>query len=176
MKARTGFTLVELMVALVLGSLTVLLTHQVFTAVSDGIRRMAAAQTDWEAKQFAGRWLDDAILSLETGSGGGGFDGHADRLEFSTWLMTEQGWPERQRVSLSLNHHRLVARAAGSSVELFPELRSVAFDYLLDPGLNSHWVSDWSSPVSAPLGVRLRLERIQPHHTDTLLFLVKGRG
>ena len=58
----------------------------------------------------------------------------------------------------------------------------LALDYLLEPGAESRWVREWVSPVSAPLAVRMRIEkagcgtRDARCVVDTLLFLIKERG
>jgi hypothetical protein len=51
----------------------------------------------------------------------------------------------------------------------------VAFDYLLEPGLNSQWASVWESPVSAPLAIRVRITQLD-RIADTLLLIVGPRG
>ncbi|MEO8200998.1 MAG: prepilin-type N-terminal cleavage/methylation domain-containing protein [Gemmatimonadota bacterium] len=173
-RSRRGFTLVELMIALMIGSVVVLLAHQIFSSAGDGIRQLASARQRLETEQLGNRWLESAMLSLETGGAGGQFDGHPDRMTFSTWLMTPYGWIEREHVSLGVSHGKLVADEAQEQIKLYDGVRTVSFDYLLEPGLNSRWVNDWVSPVSAPLAVRIRLERSAG--TDTLLFLIKGRG
>ena len=56
------------------------------------------------------------------------------------------------------------------------------FDYLLEPGVESRWVREWVSPVSAPVAIRVRVTRglgmgdERRVVTDTLLFLIKERG
>ena len=175
MRRRSGFTLIELMIAMTIGSLVVLLVHQVFVTVADGISRAKGAQARLETEQLASRWLEAAILSLETGNGWGGFEGHANRMTFSTWLMTEQGWLERRNVALALNGSTLIADSDPVPIALWPGVKAVAFDYLLEPGLESRWVTDWVSLVSAPLAVRIRLARTGSS-VDTMLILVKGRG
>jgi hypothetical protein len=54
----------------------------------------------------------------------------------------------------------------------------LALDYLLEPGANTRWVRQWLSPLSAPLAVRLRIERRggSSEGVDTLLCLIKERG
>lgn len=175
MKQKAGFTLVELLVAMTIAGVVVLLTHQIFAAVTVGMQRLETAQRDLDSEQLGIRWLDAAFLSLEAGNGGPGFEGHGDRMMFSSWLLTRYGWVERTKVTLALDRGRLVAQVEGGETEVLGGVKALAFDYLLDPGLNSRWVTDWVSPLTAPLGVRLRLER-SSRAVDTLLFLIKGRG
>ena len=89
--------------------------------------------------------------------------------------MTSRGWVERQTVTLAAEGGRLLARGKNGDTELFPQVRAVAFDYLLEPGLDSRWVTDWVSALSAPLAVRLRMTRVGGR-VDTMLFPIKGRG
>jgi prepilin-type N-terminal cleavage/methylation domain-containing protein len=170
-----GFTLVELLVALTIAGIVVLLTHQIFATVTDGMKRLEMARRELDSEQLGIRWLDAAFLSLEAGNGGAGFEGHRDHVTFSSWLMTPNGWVERSSVALRHDRNRLVAATADGDVEVLGGVTALVFDYLLDPGLHSRWVTDWVSPLTAPLGVRLRLER-PSREVDTLLFLIKGRG
>ena len=174
MNRRHGFTLVEVLVALTIGALVVLLTHQVYASTVDGISRIRQAQEQLESNQLGRRWMEGAFLSMEAGNRGGGFEGHVDRVGFSTWLLSQEGWVERRNVTLLAQGGRLVARTDGGVSTVLPNVTSVAFDYLLEPGLDSRWVNDWVSPVSIPLGVRVRLRR--EVGVDTMLFLIKGRG
>lgn len=173
-RGQHGFTLIELMIALMIGSVVVLLAHQIFSSAGDGIRQLDSARQRLETEQLGNRWLESAMLSLETGGVGGQFEGHADRVRFSTWQLTPYGWFERQDVLLGVDGGKLVAHEAHERLDIYDGVRSVNFDYLLEPGLDSRWVNDWVSPVSAPLAVRIRMERSAG--TDTLLFLIKGRG
>ncbi len=175
MSRPAGFTLVELLVALTVAGVVALLTHQIFGAATGGMQQVEAARRQFEPEQLGIRWLDAAFLSLEAGNGGAGFEGHGDRMAFSSWLVTTNGWLERSPVALRLDRGRLVAGTAHGDLEILSGVTALACDYLLDPGLDSRWVSAWVSPLTAPLGVRLRLER-PGGEVDTLLFLIKGRG
>jgi prepilin-type N-terminal cleavage/methylation domain-containing protein len=172
---RRGFTLVEILVALAITGIIALLVRGVFGAVTEGIGRLRASQQEIEARQLGLRWLHTAFLSLEAGNRGLGFEGHADRVAFSSWLMTSSGWLERTGVALGLDEGRLVAGTGQGVTTIRTGVKAIAFDYLLEPGLDSRWVTDWVSDLTAPLAVRLRLERAD-RGVDTLLFLIKGRG
>jgi prepilin-type N-terminal cleavage/methylation domain-containing protein len=173
-RGNRGFTLVELMIALMIAGLVVLLAHEIFSSATDGIRQLSISGKHLEAEQLGERWLASAMLSIETGGPAGEFAGDPDHLSFSTWLMTPYGWFERRQVSIALKSGTLRAISSPGDESLFDGVRQVSFDYLLEPGLNSRWVNDWVSPVSAPLAVRIRMDRMVG--TDTLLFLIKARG
>jgi prepilin-type N-terminal cleavage/methylation domain-containing protein len=170
---RSGFTLIEVMVALALGALVALLAHRMFSGVLDASRRATAAQDALARERNSRRWLMEAFGSLDIGTASGGFVGRAHEVDFETWQRTEGGTLGAQRVSLIQVGDSLVLRGTTRLV-VVDSVRSVDFDYLLEPGANSVWVREWISPVSAPLGVRLRIHLGAV--VDTVLFLIGPRG
>ncbi len=174
---RAGFTLVEVLVALTVGTLAVLIAHQLFTAVADRGRTLTTARAALDRAANARRWLAGAFLSLDVGTeGASGFDGRPHQAAFSTWLLAPDGWFERRRVTLGPEGGRLQAAVTpGTAIALRDGVRDVEFDYLLEPGAESHWVREWVSPVSAPVAVRMRVTG-EGNEVDTLLFLIKERG
>jgi prepilin-type N-terminal cleavage/methylation domain-containing protein len=178
---RSGFTLIEVLVALSLSGLVVLLAHRVFTAVVDGSGRVREARQALDREANARRWLTDAWGSLAVGQNSGGFGGGPTQADFGAWLPTASRGFVSSRVVLGVHGSRLVAVLDGrDSVVLADTVGSAAFDYLLDPGANTRWVGTWLSPVTAPLAARIRLTRGTPSRTptgvDTLLFLIGPRG
>jgi len=178
---RSGFTLIEVIIALSLAAMVVLLAHRVFASVVEGSQRVREARTRLDREANAGRWLTAAFGSLTVGTVGGSFDGEPARVSFSAWLPVASGGFAPSRVALGLEEGRLVARLdQGDSVVLADSVASATFDYLLEPGANERWVGEWISPVSAPVAVRLRFKRELPvgnvEAADTLLLLVGPRG
>jgi len=173
-RATRGFTLIEVMVALTLSALVVLLAHSVFTGVVEGARRLQAARTALDREGNAHRSLTELFGSLDVGTEGtAGFAGRPDRVEFTTWQRVPQGWLERRRAVVAVENGVLVSRT-DVSLALEDSVTGVAFDYLLEPGANAAWVREWISPVSAPVAVRMRIQRAAA--IDTLLFIVGSRG
>ena len=184
-----GFTLIEVLLALSLGSLVVLFAHRLFTGVADGTRRLAEARQALDRESNARRWLAEAFGSLAVGEAGAAFAGRADRVEFGSWQRTAAGWLVRRRIGIGRRGGRLVADVgAGDSVVLADSVKEVRFDYLLDPGAipsaqdldvmpgeRAAFVREWISPVSAPLAVRMRIARAAGM-VDTLLLIVGPRG
>jgi len=175
-----GFTLVEVLVALTISGLVVLLTHRLFDAATESERTVQEARAALDREANARRWMQAAALSLDVGQAAGdGFEGRPDRLSFSTWLETPGGWFARQRLALGQETGSLVAvLGQADTIALATDVDAVAFDYLLEPGADTKWVREWTSPVSAPLAIRLRLGRgtSDGGRVDTLLLLVKERG
>ena len=187
-----GFTLIELLVALTIGAIVVLLAHELFGAVAERGRTLTVVRTAIDRSANARRWLNATFLSLDVGTeGAAGFDGHPDHAAFASWLLTPDAWFERRTVSLARDNDRLVASVAtGQPIALMDSVSDLALDYLLEPGAESRWVRQWVSPVSAPLAVRMRIEKAGCPKglpvgrgmrdarcvVDTLLFLIKERG
>jgi len=181
---QRGFTLIEVVVALTIGALVVLLTHELFGAVAERGRSLTVARTALDRSANAGRWLDATFLSLDVGTeGAGGFEGRPNHAAFTAWLLTPDGWFERRQVTLGTEQGLLRAIVTpGTSIALIDSVTDVQFDYLLEPGAESRWVREWVSPVSAPVAVRMRIERAGYAMrdagcvVDTVLFMIKERG
>jgi prepilin-type N-terminal cleavage/methylation domain-containing protein len=161
-----GFTLIEVMIALMLSGLVVLLAHQIFTGVVVGTAQLDEVRTSLDRDRNARRSLTEMFGSLDIGTESpGGFAGRPERVEFTTWERVPAGWLERRRV---------VLRAEDGKFGAWSDVSGVEFDYLLEPGANAAWVREWISPVSAPVAIRLRIQRKTA--IDTLLFIVGPRG
>jgi prepilin-type N-terminal cleavage/methylation domain-containing protein len=173
-KRGRGFTLIEVIVALALAGTVIVVAHRIFTGVADGARAVAAARETLDRSANARRWLKATFLSLEPP-----FEGHVNRVSFTSWQLVPGGWFEQRPTQLLVGDSRFLGAIGGERLQLANGVSDVAFDYLLDPGANTKWVREWISPVSAPLAVRLRIAgcgRRDAGCVDTLLFLVKERG
>jgi len=173
-----GFSLIELLVALTIGTVVLVLTHAVFTAVLDRANAVVAARATLDRQMNARRWLRATFLSIDVGTEGDvSFEGRPDRVTFSSWLLTADGWFTRRTVMLARQEDRIVATLLpGEPIVLCDGVDNVAFDYLLEPGVDARWVREWVSPLRAPLAVRLRVQERKGGTADTLLLLVRERG
>lgn len=179
-RSRGGFTLIEVLLALTLGAVTVLLAHAVFGAVAGGGRTLVMTRQRLDREMNARRWLAATFWSVETDSVAR-FEGRSTELAFTAWQQTASGWFVRRRISLGQAGERFVASVTpGDRITLADSVRDVAVDYLLEPGLNGRWVREWVSPTAPPFAIRVRLGRrvasSGESHTDTLLFLIGERG
>lgn len=176
---RTGFTLLEVVVALSLAGLAALLVHAVFRSVLEGGAALDRHRVALDRDMNAERWLVEALGSVEVGlEGDSPFQGSVERLECTTRLQTAGGWRERQSLVLTRSGSRLIAYVAGDPIVLRDSVTVFAIDYLIDPGLHSPWVQGWQSPVSAPLAIRLRTtsQAATGEVTDTLIVPLGSRG
>jgi len=171
-KDPSGFTLIELVVALALGGLVVLLAHRLFSGVLDGVQRVTAARVSLDRTMNARRYLEEAFGSLAIGQAGDGpFTGRPEGVSFDTWQWVPEGWHARRHIELRVQNGDLAA----DDVVLADSVAALACDYLLEPGEDTKWVREWISPLSAPLAVRLRIAHLGGV-TDTLLLLIGPRG
>lgn len=182
---RQGFSLLEVLLALTIGVMVLVLANGIVRAVAGPARAVVAARATLDRTMNAQRWLRAAFLSLDMGTDTAlPFDGHPERVRFSTWLQTADGWFARRTVTLARQERRFVATTApGSAIVLGDSVDDVALDYLLEPGADARWVREWVSPLTAPLAVRLRVRtggqaaiHAGAGRVDTLLFLMKERG
>lgn len=176
---RRGFTLIEVLVAVVVTGTIALLAHQLFGAAVDGSRRLEETRHRLDRQGNAHDLLRDVFLALDIGADSAGpFKGDLQRLRFSSWMPVSDGWNERRTVELALDRGRWTAALGGEPrlvLVLADSVSSVGLDYLLEPGADAHWVTVWHSPVSAPLAVRVRVTHADGA-CDTMLYLVKARG
>lgn len=175
-RARRGFTLVEVTAALAVGALVVLLAYRVYGGVLDGAARLLAAQQALDRSANARRLLTALVEGVEVGMvPGGSFQGSRERVTFTTWTTGARGWPERRRVSVSTSDGALQVQGLGpQALPLTDSVRALHIDYLLDFGAAERWGQAWVSEVSAPVALRLRVAH--SGRTDTLLLLVGPRG
>lgn len=177
---RSGFTLIEVLVALAAGGVVVLLAHQLCVGVLASAQRLEKARAVLDRAANARRWLTEAFGSLAVGEKSEGFAGGAEAVHFGTWLLTASRGFVPATIDLGARSGRLVASVGGGrSVVLEQNVDRVDFDYLVDPGANARWGREWVSRMSAPLAVRMRLARGGdggPQGADTLLFLIGPRG
>jgi prepilin-type N-terminal cleavage/methylation domain-containing protein len=170
-----GFTIIEMLVALAITSLLALTAHALLAGVldaSDALRRSAPSQ---ERGPLARAWLIEACRTLEVGTAGsGGFEGTATRARFASRLPGTEGWVERRRVSLVADRGALTATLGEVGVTPVDSADAVTLDYLVDGGGEGGWVTGWSSPVSAPLAIRVRWTTGDV--ADTLLCPIGARG
>jgi prepilin-type N-terminal cleavage/methylation domain-containing protein len=172
---RRGFTLLEVVVALTLGSMVVLMAHRILIAVIDGAAELTAVRGALDREANARRLLANVFGSLDVTGDSVAFRGEPSRVAFTSWHRDERGFRTRSRVTLTAQDSALVLLGIGpGTLALLPDMVAVEFDYLLDYGARERWVREWISPASAPAAVRLRMTR--RNSTDTLLLIIGGRG
>jgi prepilin-type N-terminal cleavage/methylation domain-containing protein len=171
--AARGFTLIEVIVALTIGSAVVLMVHQAFGAMIDVSGRLDTERAQHGRRMHTAEALEPAFGSLEIGfAGTTGFEGQPNRVAFSATLPTGT---RPAPVAIAIEGGWLMLRRGTAPVDTLAPATAVALDYLLSYGAQATWVQSWHSPASAPLAVRLRLLH-NDAPADTLLFVIGPRG
>src|SRR5207249_1570596 len=92
------------------------MAHSLFATAGAAGRALREARTALDREVNARRWLAATFLSLDVGTGGdASFEGQPDRVAFSAWQLTADGWFEQRRVVLRREDDRLVAQLAPST-------------------------------------------------------------
>lgn len=175
MTAARGFTLIEVIAALALGAMVLALAHGVVGATNDSLARLSVAEERLSRTHNGYRWLAESLRAVHVhGSEGAPFSGARTSLAYSTWLPVAGGWSEPDRLRIELAGTELTATMeSGATVVLRDSVAGLEIDYLRERGERSPWVSTWTSDVTAPVGVRLRVFEVAPGgsvRVDTLLF------
>lgn len=182
---RRGFTLLEVIVAIAVGSLVVLGARAMLGAVSDGAdatRRTARAADRAANAEGVIRRL---VADLEVGTGPSThFAGDSTEARFSTWCPVAGGWSERCRTTLTIeagadgttlsatlssgtdaNHERLELRSGLDHAQLL---------YLSDASLGGRWFRVWGEGIRAPLAIGLVTD--SAGQADTTILRIGERG
>ena len=176
MRHRHGFTLLEVVVALALAALTTAIAQRIYGVLLDSTATAERARLALDRQVNARRTLTALAGSLEIGRyEQSAFDGGPHRAAFSSWVTDRYGRPELLRISVSARDSNLVLDGLpGGTLVIRDSVASLEIDYLLVPGADARWVRAWSSSMSAPLALRLRL--VGATLVDTLLLVIGTRG
>jgi prepilin-type N-terminal cleavage/methylation domain-containing protein len=174
--ARAGFTLVELMVAMVVSAIVVLGARMLLEQLSDSASRTVAAATRADRQENGERLLRDLAGRLEVGAEQAArFSGEPSAANFVSWCDVASGWQERCAVTLVVGaqqgHSVLVATlASGDSVTLLVREQQIELRYLDDPRGGGRWFASWGAGITAPLALGVI------SGADTMIVRIGDRG
>jgi prepilin-type N-terminal cleavage/methylation domain-containing protein len=179
MSRRDGFTLIELVVALLIGSIVLLGAHAMLAALSDRARALTVAGADANRAANGMDELRGIVGQLDVGTPGTKpFTGDAQQASFSTWCDVPSGWLERCDVTLGFDstgtNAGLVLRRGAESILLVRGFVRGAFRYLVSASGGGQWVEQWGASVTAPLGIGAIWQ--DSTHTDTVILRIGPRG
>lgn len=178
LRRRAGFTLVEVMVAVVVMGVVLVGARAMLGQVADDAERIAAAakEADREAnaeallRTIAGRLEVSAVPGSEAG-----FEGQPHGARFRSWCEVPDGWLERCDVSLGFieleGRPALAMRL--STGEMVPLRRGFARGemlYLRDAGNGGAWIRVWGASITPPVALGLVVDG------DTSIIRIGERG
>ena len=159
-RRQSGFSLIEVVVALSIAAIVVLIARSMLEAIGDNSRNVMriTASNDAEAN---GRQMLRTLLEMTATQGDSvGFVGKPQWTRFGSRCASPGGWTERCVVTLRVDTARGAAAfrlAINSEMELLLEhgFRFGAILYLAAATDGGVWVRDWVSKQSAPLALGL---------------------
>lgn len=173
---RAGFTLVEVMVALVVSAVVVLGARMLLEQLGESAHRTTAAATRADRAANGERLLRDLAGRLEIGTTDAmRFSGEPQTASFSSWCDVPSGWQERCTVTLVATNEAgrasLAARfEGGGAITLLVRDAPIELRYLDDPRAGGRWFTDWGAGITAPLAVAVI------SGADTLIVRIGDRG
>lgn len=169
MSARRGFTLIEVMIALVIGSVVVLLAYATLRTGVDVQERVAEARDADEAAMTMRAMLGDAMRHAGAADDREPRGMHTDsdvsgrpvRFSFvSRGITPPHGGADAWRVSLSADSIGVTLTAAPLDVSQTPlrlttrHARTFAVRFLERD--DAEWRTDWNDPTRLPTAVEVR--------------------
>lgn len=187
-RIRRGFTLVEVLVAIAIGSLVLLGARSLLEVLADEEHHLARDTAAEDARSNGFRTLRALVGQMEVGTTESGpFSGDPTSTSFTTWCDVPSGWQERCAVTLVFERARvepaLVAHLPGGRrLVLAQDFSAGEFRYLNSAASGGQWFQKWGRGITAPLAIGVILERGAPSTTvgrssiDTLIVRIGERG
>lgn len=175
-RRNSGFTLLETVVALAIGTLVILGARAILEGLGAQATRLAALARGADEDANGERLLRRLLAELEVPVGqGAAFGGNEDSLRFSSWCAVPQGWQERCRVVLlfktTLDSVFLIGRlSTRETLILKSGRREVGFRYLADPAQGGTWFQQWGDGRNLPLAIGILMD------ADTMIVRIGERG
>lgn len=175
---RAGFTLVEVMVALVVMGVVLVGARTMLGQIADDADRITAATTNADREANAEGLLRTIAGRLDVSPVPGRevrFEGEPQGMRFASWCEVPDGWLERCDASLGFiqleGENVLALRlSTGEMVPLRRGFGAGELVYLRDAAAGGEWVRSWGASITAPLAVGVVVDG------DTTLVAIGERG
>ncbi len=175
-RARGGFTLIEIIVALVVSSIVLLGARAMLSEVGDDALRIATQAQRVDSEANAERTLRALVRGLELSANDSAqFSGDERRVQFSSWCDVPAGWQERCSVALVIEKRRdgdalVIHASARAPMTVRARVRAGSLRYLSTVTAGGDWIRMWGAGITAPLAIGIILD------ADTLIVPIGGRG
>ena len=178
---RTGFTLLEVLVAVMIAATLLLSADLVFEQLADSRQAMARATVERDRAENSAetirRWVRQVDVSPHPGPGSAphAFAGDATEASFTSSCLAAGGWERECDVSLRITtgseSAALVAvSSTGDSARLTVHGRTLAIRYLMDAANGGRWLSSWPSGPTVPIAIGI------VSRADTIAYRIGARG
>ena len=174
---QRGFTLIEVMVALVIGGMAVASAAALLHGLGNRAQAIGLAATRADGDANGERLLRALVTNIDlTSDTTKSFAGTASSATFPAWCDTPAGWLTPCVVRLAFERREGASvlgvelrSADSSSIEVRRAFQRGRFRYLVEIDRRRSWVDRWSKPVP-PTAVAVIIDG------DTLLLPVWGGG
>lgn len=172
---RRGFTLIEVLVALVIGAVVLASARALLDGLADQAtatsRAARAADRRANAELMAREVVGNLALAPDLASS---FTGTSREAVFASWCPAARGDLERCDVRLFVRdrgavHDVVLDLSLGRQLTLLENASSAQLRYLTDAAAGGMWQSRWNPGVNTPLAIDVVAER------DTLLLRIGER-
>jgi prepilin-type N-terminal cleavage/methylation domain-containing protein len=173
---RTGFTMIEVIVALTLSAIVLVSARAMLGALDGNASRIRQAAATADKAANIEETFRRLIGLTEVGPQvQAPFAGDSRSVTFGTWCEVPSGWLERCETLIRFEKRRgvlqLVIRSSvGSSFVLRDSLRYGELRYLTSADNGGIWLSTWGPGVTSPLAIGVILD------ADTLMIPIGDRG
>jgi prepilin-type N-terminal cleavage/methylation domain-containing protein len=157
---RSGFTLIELIVAIMISGIVLLGARALWESLAGSVDRLRL-EASADARVANGeRLLRSLVGRLEVGTDQSHeFAGDEQHATFTTWCDAPAGWQERCDAELAIEPdsggaEQLVARlSTGEVITLERGFSTGVLRYLNDPAGGGVWFRIWGHGITAPLAI-----------------------
>lgn len=183
---RHGFTLLELLVALVVSAVVLLGARAISETMADAAHRSTIAAREADRSINAERVLREVIGRIEVADHDGrSFDGSATRARFTSWCAVPAGWLERCSVTLLVDSTQalssttadaptrgalLLVLSTGDTLLVRSDFAHGSLRYIAASDQGSTWYSEWGKGITVPAAVGVVIDG------DTTLVRLGDRG
>jgi prepilin-type N-terminal cleavage/methylation domain-containing protein len=171
-----GFTLIEVMVALVVSAIVLLGARAMLGEVGDAAARISVEGARLDANANAEHALRALVRNLYLGYANEAvFAGDARQVTFVSWCDTPSGGQERCKVALSIEKRiggdaLVVHTSRSDAIVVRDRVRTGSLRYLTTVYRGGEWIRSWGAGITAPLAIGIILD------TDTLIVPIGERG
>jgi len=175
---RAGFTLIEVVVALVVSAIVMLGARAMLAEVGDDALRISTETQRLDSAANGERTLRALVRQLDLNSGEASqFAGDPQQVSFSSWCDVPGGWREHCAVTLSLdpragagNSALVIRTSKGAALVVRDNIGVGELRYLTTVTGGGEWIRVWGAGITAPLAIGIILD------SDTLIVPIGERG
>jgi len=175
-RATVGFTLIEVMVALVVSAVVLLGARAMLGAVGDAATRISAEGARLDTNANADHALRALVRNLDLGYANDAvFAGDLREVTFVSWCDTPGGWQERCKVAITIEKREggdalVVHTSRSDAIVVRDRVRNGSLRYLTTVYSGGEWIHTWGAGITAPLAIGIILD------SDTLIVPIGERG